>query len=76
MSEEPPGSPEFKNASLHTCHALKTPPDRQSLTIATLSCWLQHLLQPGHPGPTSYMSWRVFLSGLYQASGRCGLPCG
>ena len=63
VREEPPGSPEFKNASLHTRHALKTPPDRQSLTKATLSCWLQHTLQPGHPEPTSYKSWRIITFG-------------
>ncbi len=63
VSEEPLGSPEFKNASLHTCHALKTPPDRPGLTKPTLSCWLQHTLQPGHPGPTSYKSWRMHTFG-------------
>ena len=53
VTEEPPGSPEFKVASLHTCHALKTPPDLPSLTKTTLPCWLQLTLQPGHPDPKS-----------------------
>ena len=74
MSEGPPGSPEFKIASLHTCHALKTPPDRPSLTKATLPCWLQHLLKPGHPGPTGYLAGEYFFRGCTKLQGGAASP--
>lgn len=68
--QESMGSPKFFDASLHACHALMTPAGLWNLTktiplrglLANVNDRRLHLVSS--------------LSGLYQTSGRCGLPYG
>jgi hypothetical protein len=45
-SQEPTGPPKFSNASLPTCHSLRTPTDIHILTLTDASNWLRGTLNP------------------------------
>ena len=63
------GPPKFFDASLHACHALMTPAGLRNLTWRFLCVGFSVTYPMAACISTS-------LSGLYQTSGRCGLPYG
>jgi hypothetical protein len=68
--QESIGSPKFFDAPLHACHVLMTPAGLWNLTNTIP---LRGLTRKRKRWPPASLT---VLSGLYQTSGRCGLPYG
>jgi hypothetical protein len=69
-AQESMGSPKFFDAPLHACHVLMTPAGLWNLTNTIP---LRGLTRKRKRWPPASLT---VLSGLYQTSGRCGLPYG
>ena len=69
-----PGASQVPDASLRTCHVLRTPPELHRLARTAASCWLPRPL-PRRPPDVSPCGEELQLSGLYQTSG-VRSPCG
>lgn len=67
------GASQVPDASLRTCHALKTPPELHYLAQTVASCWLPRPL-PRRPPDRSPYRKELQLSGLYQTSGSTVSP--
>jgi hypothetical protein len=67
------GASQVPDASLRTCHVLRTPPELHRLARTAASCWLPRPL-PRRPPDVSPCGEELQLSGLYQTSGSTVSP--